>query len=528
MTGTRSTVVVVGAGLAGLCAALAAHEVGAHVVVLEAAPREYRGGNSRFSNGSFRVAHDGANLAGRRDLGALVDHSASALAERVRVQPYPEEQFARDILTMSRGRSDRDELALVVGASFDAARWLATYGVRWEFNVKFSSVGELQAADPLELDPGASLAAVGSGPGLMEALFAAVEVAGIEVRYETSLDDFVVTDGAVEGVRVLSGGRSETVTGTVVLASGGFEANPEMRRKYLGEGWDLVAIRGSRYNTGRGLVQALALGALPGGHWGGCHSVPTDAQIPLLGDLDLSPCSERYSYADGILVNERGLRFVDEGEDLFTMTYTKVGAAICAQPGSVAYQLFDARFSGNLQQHYYSHGVPVTAETITELAHKLGIPARDLEATISVFNDACPEPVGDQTFSSEAVPAGQPVKSHWALPLDRGPFAAYKVTSGISFTYGGITTTPHMQARGLGDHAIKGLYAAGGVVGGLFYYDYPAAAALTRAAVCGRLAGRNAARATAPAVAITPATTAAPATAPAPAATAHRTTAAPG
>jgi tricarballylate dehydrogenase len=400
------------------------------------------------------------------------------LAERVRVQPYSAEQFAADILTMSRGRSDADELALVVGGSFEAARWLSEHGVRWEYNLKFSTVGQLRATAPLELDPGASLAAVGGGPELMESLYASIEAAGIEVRYETSLDDFLVVDGAVRGVRVLSHGRSETLAGTVVLATGGFEANPEMRRKYLGAGWDLVAIRGSRYNTGRGLVQALALGAMPGGHWGGCHSVPTDAQIPLLGDLHLSPCSERYSYADGILVNDLGQRFVDEGEDLFTMTYTKVGAAICAQPGSIAYQVFDARSSGNLQPHYYSHGDPVTAATITELAHRLAIPARALEATVSDFNAACPADPGAESFASEAQPKGQPPKSHWAVPLDRGPFVAYKVTSGISFTYGGIVTNPQMQARHVvGDHVIDGLFAAGGVVGGLFYHDYPAAAA---------------------------------------------------
>lgn len=487
------SVVVVGAGLAGLCAALASREAGAQVVLLEASPKAARGGNTRFSNGSFRIAHGGIGTARNDDLAHLVDLERQPHAERARVDAYSTEEFTRDVVTTSRGRSNREELALVVDESYDIARWLASHGVIWELNLKFTQIGDLNSNRCFDLDPGASLATAESGTGLVESLFAAAEMAGIEIRYETVFDDFVVTEGEVVGARVFGPSGAEVVSGSVVLASGGFEANPEMRRKYLGPGWDLVAVRGSRYNTGRGLDRALALGATPVGHWGGCHSVPTDASIPLVGDLELSQRSERYSYADGLLINEDGRRFIDEGEDLFTMTYTKVGAAIAAQPGGVAYQVFDAAAGENLQQHYYTHGQPITASSIEDLAVAIGVPVASLSATVADFNNSCDQRVRRDVREMSAAPVNQPPKSQWAVALQQGPFVAYKVTAGISFTYGGIMTLPSMAVQHIGGHAIGGLCAAGGVVGGLFFHNYPAAAALTRAAVCGRQAGRTAA-----------------------------------
>lgn len=484
-------IIVVGAGLAGLCAALAAHEAGGQVVVIEAASRERRGGNSTFSNGSFRVAHDGLGHGGEKDLSLLIADRPHRHDAEVRVAGYSADAFAADVRTTARGRSDERELARVVDESFDAMRWLAEHGVRFELNLKFVDAESL-TSDTFDLDPGVGLAASGGGIGLMDSMFAAVEAAGIRVRYDTALDDLIVMDGAVVGVRVITEHGAQDLYGTVVLATGGFEANPEMRRKYLGEGWDLVPVRGSEFNTGRGLVAALGAGAVAGGHWGGCHAVPTDADIPLIGDLVLSARSERYAYANGILINEDGRRFIDEGEDAFPMTYTKVGAAICAQPGSTAYQVFDANASGSLHDHYLTHGNPLVADSVEELARLLEVRQDELVRTIDDYNAAC-RSAADAGEAGRSAPVGQPPKSQWAEPLERAPFSAYKVTAAISFTYGGIIADQAMTVQRSGGHPLAGLHAAGGIVGGLFYFNYPAAASLTRAAVTGRIAGRNAA-----------------------------------
>lgn len=486
-------IIVVGAGLAGLCAALAAHEAGGQVVVIEAASRDRRGGNSTFSNGSFRVAHDGLGHGGENDLSLLIADQPHRHDTEVRVAAYSAASFADDIRNTSRGRSDEHELSRVVDESFDAMRWLAEHGVRFELNLKFVDAESL-TSDTFDLDPGVGLAASGGGIGLMDSMFAAVDAAGIPVRYDTALDDLLIGDGDVVGIRVVTESGSEELYGTVVLATGGFEANPEMRRKYLGEGWDLVPVRGSEFNTGRGLVTALAAGAVAGGHWGGCHAVPTDADIPLIGDLTLSARSERYAYANGILVNEDGRRFIDEGEDAFPMTYTKVGAAICAQPGSTAYQVFDANAAGSLHDHYLTHGSPIVAESIEELASRLAVRPDQLVRTVSDYNAACRTSADDGEVRRSA-PVGQPPKSQWAQPLLQPPFHAYKVTAAISFTYGGIIADEGMHVQRSGGRPLTGLHAAGGIVGGLFYFNYPAAASLTRAAVTGRIAGRNAAAA---------------------------------
>lgn len=489
-------IVVVGAGLAGLCAALAAHEAGGRVLIVEAAPRERRGGNSTFSNGSFRVAHDGLGHGGEKDLSVLVGADGHGHDTDVRVAGYSAEEFAADIRNTSRGRSDERELARVVDESFSAMRWLSAHGVRFELNLKFVDAESLNG-DSFDLDPGVGLAAAGGGIGLMDSMFAAVDAAGIEIRYDTALDDLILSNGEVVGVRVLSEHGTDELYGRIVLATGGFEANPEMRRKYLGEGWDLVPVRGSEYNTGRGLVSALDAGAVAGGHWGGCHAVPTDADIPLVGDLARSARSERYAYGSGILINDDGQRFIDEGEDSFTMTYTKVGAAICAQPGSTAYQIFDARAASALHDHYRTHGRPIVADSIEELAGKLTTRPDQMTRTIVDYNAACTSPPGGEPDARRSAPTGQPPKSQWAEPVSQRPFYAYKVTAAISFTYGGIITDPQMHVQRSGGRPLGGLHAAGGIVGGLFYFNYPAAASLTRAAVTGLIAGENAARAAA-------------------------------
>ncbi|WP_111720212.1 FAD-dependent tricarballylate dehydrogenase TcuA [Homoserinimonas sp. OAct 916] len=486
-------VVIVGAGNAALSAALSAHENGAEVLILEAAPIELRGGNSRFSNGSFRFAHGGLYPDAPDDVGRLLTPESLVDSERVAISPYSADEFEHDVLSTSQYRSNREELGSLVDHSYDAMEWLKGYGVEWELNLGFSNFSSATVTDPLVMEPGACVASKGSGEGLMAAEFAAVERLGIEVWYNAVFQDFLIDEGAVRGVTVLLDGILTEVSGVVILACGGFESNPEMRRKYLGEGWDLVAVRGTPFNTGAGLVKALDAGALAGGHWGGSHAVPTDADIPLIGDLEKSRSSERYAYHNGILVNSAGHRFIDEGEDSFLMTYTKVGAAICGQPGSFAYQIFDAEQRRNLHHHYDSHGTPIEADDIGSLARKLGIPEAALEKTVSEFNAACANGTDRLNGAGQATTGLYPAKSNWAWPLQAGPFVAYKVTGGITFTYGGLVTDTRMNVLQLGGRPMPNLFAVGEIVGGLFYHDYPAAAGLTRGTVCGRIAGKAAA-----------------------------------
>ena len=270
-----------------------------------------------------------------------------------------------------------------------------------------------------------------------------------------------------------------------------------MRLRYLGPGWDLVKVRGTRFNMGTMLTQALSAGAQPAGHWGGCHASPQDAAHPPVGDLRLTDKLSRYSFPYSLLINPDGHRFVDEGEDEVWLTYAKTGTAILAQKGGRAYQLFDQK-TIHLLEPRYSTGTPIEAQTIEELATQLGVPAGNLTATITAFNESV-APDAEVRFDPLALdglsaqPEGQPVKSNWALALDKGPFVAYPVTCGITFTYGGLKIDSDARVIDVTGQAMPGLYATGEIAGDFFYYNYAAGTGLMRGAVFGRIAGANAA-----------------------------------
>ncbi|WP_165492079.1 FAD-dependent tricarballylate dehydrogenase TcuA [Egibacter rhizosphaerae] len=483
-------VIVVGAGNAALVAALSAHEAGARVLVLEAAPKEERGGNSRFAGAIFRIAHDGPE-----SLRPLLDPEFAHWVDQVEVGPYPAEEYYADAQATSGGRADPQLLDLLISRSYETVEWMRDRGVRWEL-----TVGKL--VDPDKIDPdetyvlpaGGALRVVDEGVGLMTNLFEAVERAGIEVWYESPADDLLTQGNTVTGVRVRGIDRDIDLHGTVVLAAGGFEANPEMRERYLGSGWDLVKVRGTRFNTGTMLQKALDAGAQPEGHWGGCHASPLDADAPKVGDLSLTDKMSRYSYPYSLLVNIEGQRFVDEGEDEVWLTYAKTGGAIRRQPQALAAQIFDQK-TVHLLEPRYETGTPVEADTLAELAGKLGIPVHALEQTVEEFNAATKDG-GFDPFSKDglrAEPQGQPVKSNWAVPLDQPPYVAYRVTCGITFTYGGVRIDEQARVIDTAGRPMHGLYATGELTGGFFYHNYPAGAGLTRGAVVGRIAGDQAA-----------------------------------
>ncbi len=485
-------VIVVGAGNAGLVAALAAADLGARVLVLEAAPRAERGGNSRFSGGIFRLAHEGLD-----SLRPLLAEHAQVPFERLRVDPYTAPAYAKEWDATSRGHADAQLTRTVIERSADTLRWMRDRGVEWELTAdKLWDPDKIDPSRTYSLPPGAAVRAVGEGVGLMERLFAAVERNGIEVWYDAPAHGLVMTGSAVEGVRVRRRDRFEDVRGAVVLACGGFEANPEMRLRYLGEGWDLVKVRGTRFNMGTMLRRALEADAQPAGHWGGAHATPIDAAAPPTGDLALTDKMSRYSYPYAILVDRGGDRFVDEGEAQVFLTYAKTGAAIRSREGGVAFQVFDQR-TIHLLEPRYATGTPVQADTLDQLAARLGMPAARLARTVAGYNDSVSADADARfdPFTTDGVsasPPGQPRKSNWALRVDRPPYVAYAVACGITFTYGGLKVDATAHVLDTEGRPMDGLYAAGEITGDFFYFNYPGGAGLMRGAVFGRIAGANA------------------------------------
>lgn len=487
---TTVDVIVVGGGNAALVTALAAKEAGASVLVLEAATKDLRGGNSRFTGGIFRVTHEGLD-----DLLPLVTEKSAGWADKVDVAAYSEEDYLADISSTTDGRADDDLTDTLVKRSLETVRWMHGKGVRWELTVgKLIDPDKIEPGRRYQLPAGGALRANHEGVGLIEDLYAAVEREGIEVWYEAPVVDLVMAGSTCEGVVIRRPGGDHVVRGAVVLASGGFESNPEMRQRWLGPGWDLVKVRGTRFNQGVPLEASMRHGAQAFGHWGGCHAVPLDAHAPDVGDLKYTDKFSRYSYPYAVMVNAEGQRFVDEGEDEVWLTYAKTGDRVRSQPGAKAVQIFDQK-TAHLLEPRYSTGSPVTAQSLEELAARLGILPRALEETVGTFNTACSEGEFDpfRKDGLAAEPLGQPRKSNWAQPLDSPPFVAYEVTCGITFTFGGLRINPGAEVVDTAQRVMPGLFATGEITGGFFYLNYPAGAGLTRGAVFGRIAGEAAA-----------------------------------
>lgn len=487
----HSDVVVVGAGNAALCAALAAAESGVSVLVLERAPEPESGGNTRFTAGAIKCVYDGVE-----DLKVLMPHLTADEIAMTDFGEHPESKYYDDMGRETQYRSDPDLTELLVTRSRDTIRWMSEKGVRFlpmygrqafKFNGRFRFWG------------GLTVEANGGGPGLVDALTQAARKAGIAIVYEARAMSLVATDDGVKGVRVKHRGRTvEVQAKAVVLAAGGFEANAEWRTRYLGPGWELAKVRGSRFNTGDGIRMALEIGAMPTGNWSGCHSVGWDRHATEFGNLAVGDNYQKHSYPFGIMLNASGERFVDEGADVFSYTYAKYGRVVLAQPGQFAWQVFDRRAQPFLRDEYRFKGMTkVRADTLEELVRKLDDvdPERALE-TIKSFNAATPGPEVpfDPNVKDGRRTRGLAIpKSNWANPIDEPPFEAYAVTCGITFTFGGVKVDTKAQIQDTDGLVIPGLYAAGEMVGGLYYFGYPSGSGLMSGAVLGRIAGQSAA-----------------------------------
>lgn len=485
-------VVVVGKGNAALCAALAARDRGVTVAMLEAAPPEESGGNSRFAGGVMRFAYD--NVDDLRKLIDITDEEAS----NTDWESNTRDQFFDDLYRVTSFRTDPELSEILVTTSLDAMVWLRSQGVRFVPNYRAQSAvvdGKRRffGRMPLEIN--------GGGPGLVQYLTDTAVKKGVDIYYETRAVSLIYDGERVLGVAAKRQGKPVEFRATaVVLACGGFEANPEWRTRYLGPGWEVAKVRGTRFNVGDGLRMALDIGACPYGNWSGRHAVSWERYAPEFGVLNMPHSSYRHSYPLSIMVNAEGKRFVDEGIDFYNYTYAKYGAEVLKQPGHFAWQVFDAKVRDLLRPEYHNKEVTrVTANTLEELAAKLeGVNPQGFLKTVKAFNAAVRTDVRfDHSKKDGRCTAGiEPPKSNWANPLDTPPYTAYAVTCGITFTFGGLRIDPETgQVLDVNFHRIPGLYTAGEMVGGIFYFNYPAGTGLVSGTVFGRLAGNGAAKA---------------------------------
>jgi tricarballylate dehydrogenase len=485
-------VVVVGAGNAGLCAALAASEGDCKVLVLEAAPEAERGGNSRYTAGAMRVVYRGVD-----DLRELMPDLGDEEIARTDFGAYSEADFLDDLGRVTEWRTDPELAELLVKRSFDTLRWMRGKGVRF---APMYGRQAFRSGSRMRFWGGLTVEASGGGPGLIESLGKALDREGIEVWCGARAVGLVTADGGVRGVSVRRDGITTSLSaGAVVLACGGFEANAEWRTRYLGPGWDLAKVRGTRFNTGGGIAMALEIGASPCGNWSGCHAVGWDRNAPEFGELAVGDGFQKHSYPFGIMINATGKRFVDEGADFRNYTYAKYGRAILAQPHQFAWQVFDAKVTHLLRDEYRIKQVTrVRADTLQELARKLDdVDAEGFLREVEAYNAAVRQDVAfdptvrDGRGTTElAIP-----KSNWANTIDTPPFEAYAVTCGITFTFGGLRIDGQAAVQSVDGTPIGGLFAAGEMVGGLFYFNYPGGTGLTSGAVFGRIAGAAAAQA---------------------------------
>ncbi|KLK90626.1 tricarballylate dehydrogenase [Microvirga vignae] len=486
-------VVVVGAGNAALAASVSAKENGAErVLVLEKAPREMRGGNTHWSGGVLRFAFDDP-----REIAPLIPGAAEKYENFYEgISPYTKEDYHGDLMRVTNGRTDPVLSKVLVNNSKDTVFWMNKTGrVKMEPAITLSAV---RKDNVMIWARGLVVRAEHEGVGLSRSWFATAERMGIDIQYGAAAIELCLNEnGRVSGVKVRDNDGIRTIrTKAVVLGCGGFEANVQMRTQHIGPLVGAAKVRGTPHNQGDGLRMAMAIGAMPWGQWSGCHATPISADWGEFAPRELTDRSNRLSYVYGVMLNRRGRRFVDEGEDGALFTYAKFGRAILAEPGGKAYQIFDSKVVHLLEPRYET-STPIVSDTLEGLLEQLDIEDKEQALkTLLEYNAGARDPQDgyDPTRKDGLRSRGlNPEKTNWALRIDKPPYYAYSATGGITFTFGGLKVDENAQVIGTDWRPIPGLFACGEMVGGLFYDNYPAGTGLVSGATFGRIAGRNAA-----------------------------------
>ncbi|HKA39808.1 MAG TPA: FAD-dependent tricarballylate dehydrogenase TcuA [Burkholderiales bacterium] len=489
----KPDVIVVGAGNAACCAALAARENGASVIILEAAPIEESGGNSRYTGGLMRVVYNGVE-----DLAQIIPDLTEDEKKTHDYGSYTAEHYYDDMGRITQYRTDPDLCEILISRSFETIVWMRKKGVKFQASYGRQSY-KVDGGKRFKFWGGLAAESWGGGAGMVDNEHKACARDGIRIFYETPAQSLITSDdGTVLGVRARHMGKSvEIRSKAVVLACGGFESSSEMRARYLGPGWDLAKVRGTRYNTGQGIKMALDAGAMAYGHWSGCHAVGWDLNAPPFGDVNVGDQFQKHSYPWGIMINANGERFCDEGADFRNYTYAKYGRVILEQPGMFAWQVFDAKIIPMLRDEYRIKQVTkVRADTLEDLVKKLeGVNATAALREIRDYNKAVRKDVPfNMAVKDGRCTIGLRInKSNWANTIEDPPFEAYGVTCGVTFSFGGLKITNDGEVQDTGGKPIPGLYAAGELVGGIFYHNYPGGTGLTSGSVFGKLSGTSAA-----------------------------------
>ena len=452
-------VLVVGGGNAGLSTAITAREAGASVLLLEHAPRALRGGNSRHTR-NLRLMHQSptATLKGS----------------------YSGSDYWRDLLSVTHGKTDERLARMAIDATGELLPWMEAHGAR--FQPALEGTLSLSRTNAFFL---------GGGKALMNAYYGAAERLGVNVLYDTEVRSLCLASGMIREVSAVANGAAAAVRPkAVVVCSGGFQANIEWLREYWGDAAGNFIIRGTPYAQGVVLKNLLDQGAAPVGDPTQCHAVAVDARAPkfdggIVSRLDCIPFS--------VVVDRAGRRFYDEGEDMWPKRYAIWGRLVAQCPQQIAYAVTDAKSEKLFMPSAFP---PMRAESISELAGKLGVDTAGLEATVRNFNQAVRPGKFDPGALDDCRTEGiAPPKTHWARPIDVPPFVGYPLRPGITFTYLGLKVDENARVLMQDDRPAANLFAAGEIMAGnILGEGYVAGVGMAIGAVFGRIAGREAAK----------------------------------